>query len=79
MRYKDGKSEGIETMKKHIRLILPIITKVDEFVDGVSEFENDKLSHSKKMFPTPATDKPVIGFDLPLFEPPAQKLKAVNG
>ena len=28
-------------MKKHIRLILPIITKVDEFVDGVSEFEND--------------------------------------
>lgn len=36
------------------------------------------LSHSKKMYPTPATNKPFVGFDLPLFEPPVQKLKAVK-
>ena len=73
-----GCADAIERLLKSKGYDVPVVDPTTTCLAMAQALVKLNLSHSKKMFPTPATDKPVIGFDLPLFEPPLQKLKAVK-
>lgn len=69
-----------EVIDRHLKAKgydIPVVDPTTVCIVVAQELIKLNLSHSKKLFPTPTSDKKVVGFDLPSFDAPTQRLKVV--
>ena len=69
-----------EVINRHLKAEgydIPIVDPTSVCIVVAQGLIKLNLSHSKKLFPTPTSDKKVVGFDLPSFDAPTQRLKVV--